>query len=176
MDVLEAPRITPEMVAEHGLSPEEYDRILKALGREPNLRRARHLLGHVVGALQLQELARSPEEAADIGAVGHPGSGRECRSDRHRRRRCGDLQDGEPQSPLLHRALPGRGDRRRRHPARRLHHGRPAGREPERASLRPARSPQDPPPRCGRRRGHRRLRQLRRRPDRRRRGQFRPRL
>ncbi len=37
MDVLEAPRITPDMVAEHGLSPEEYDRILKALGREPNL-------------------------------------------------------------------------------------------------------------------------------------------
>jgi len=36
MDVLDAPRITPEMVAEHGLSPEEYDRILKALGREPN--------------------------------------------------------------------------------------------------------------------------------------------
>jgi phosphoribosylformylglycinamidine synthase len=37
MDVLEAPRITPEIVAEHGLSPDEYDRILKALGREPNL-------------------------------------------------------------------------------------------------------------------------------------------
>jgi phosphoribosylformylglycinamidine synthase subunit PurL len=37
MDVLEAPRITPEMVADHGLSPEEYERILKALGREPNL-------------------------------------------------------------------------------------------------------------------------------------------
>ena len=37
MDVLEASRITPEIVAEHGLSPEEYDRILKALGREPNL-------------------------------------------------------------------------------------------------------------------------------------------
>ena len=37
MDVLEASRITPEMVADHGLSPEEYDRILKALGREPNL-------------------------------------------------------------------------------------------------------------------------------------------
>jgi phosphoribosylformylglycinamidine synthase len=37
MDVLEASRITPETVAEHGLSPEEYDRILKALGREPNL-------------------------------------------------------------------------------------------------------------------------------------------
>ena len=37
MDVLEAPRITPETVAEHGLSSEEYDRILHALGREPNL-------------------------------------------------------------------------------------------------------------------------------------------
>ncbi|QIK79214.1 phosphoribosylformylglycinamidine synthase subunit PurL [Sphingomonas piscis] len=29
--------ITPEIVAEHGLSEEEYQRILKALGREPNL-------------------------------------------------------------------------------------------------------------------------------------------
>src|ERR1700759_2793783 len=37
MDVLEAPRITPEIVAEHGLAPEEYDRIVKAMGREPNL-------------------------------------------------------------------------------------------------------------------------------------------
>jgi len=32
-----APAITPEIVAEHGLSPEEYDRVLNALGREPNL-------------------------------------------------------------------------------------------------------------------------------------------
>ena len=29
--------ITPEIVAEHGLQPEEYQRILKAIGREPNL-------------------------------------------------------------------------------------------------------------------------------------------
>jgi phosphoribosylformylglycinamidine synthase len=29
--------ITPEIVAEHGLSREEYDRVLHALGREPNL-------------------------------------------------------------------------------------------------------------------------------------------
>ncbi|MBB5714821.1 phosphoribosylformylglycinamidine synthase subunit PurL [Sphingomonas aerophila] len=32
-----SPQITPEIVAEHGLSPEEYDRVLHALGREPNL-------------------------------------------------------------------------------------------------------------------------------------------
>src|SRR5918994_4322503 len=37
MTVLDAPRITPEIVAEHGLSSEEYDRVLHALGREPNL-------------------------------------------------------------------------------------------------------------------------------------------
>ena len=29
--------ITPDIVADHGLSPEEYDRVLHALGREPNL-------------------------------------------------------------------------------------------------------------------------------------------
>ncbi|MGQ0660172.1 phosphoribosylformylglycinamidine synthase subunit PurL [Sphingosinicella sp.] len=29
--------ITPEIVAEHGLSPEEYERVLHALGRAPNL-------------------------------------------------------------------------------------------------------------------------------------------
>jgi phosphoribosylformylglycinamidine synthase len=29
MSVLEAPRITAEIVAEHGLSPEEYDRVLR---------------------------------------------------------------------------------------------------------------------------------------------------
>ena len=30
-------QITPEIVAEHGLSPEEYGRVLHAMGREPNL-------------------------------------------------------------------------------------------------------------------------------------------
>src|SRR6201991_3774152 len=30
-------KITPEVVAEHGLSPEEYERVLHAMGREPNL-------------------------------------------------------------------------------------------------------------------------------------------
>ena len=32
-----AESITPEIVAEHGLSPEEYQRVLNAMGREPNL-------------------------------------------------------------------------------------------------------------------------------------------
>ena len=82
------------------------------------------------------------------------------------------LQDGEPQPPLLHRALPGRGDRRRRHPARRLHHGRAADRGDERAALRRARPSEDPASRVRRRRRRRRLRQFLRRADRRRRGRI----
>src|SRR5947208_7404936 len=31
------PTITPELVAEHGLKPEEYDRILQLIGREPTI-------------------------------------------------------------------------------------------------------------------------------------------
>jgi len=30
-------QITPEIVAQHGLSAEEYARVLPAIGREPNL-------------------------------------------------------------------------------------------------------------------------------------------
>lgn len=33
----QSPAITPEIVASHGLQPDEYARILKAIGREPNL-------------------------------------------------------------------------------------------------------------------------------------------
>ena len=31
------PTITPELVAEHGLKPDEYQRILQLIGREPTL-------------------------------------------------------------------------------------------------------------------------------------------
>ncbi|WP_037499649.1 phosphoribosylformylglycinamidine synthase subunit PurL [Sphingomonas jaspsi] len=37
MTVAEAPTITPQIVADHGLNDQEYQRILNALGREPNL-------------------------------------------------------------------------------------------------------------------------------------------
>src|SRR5271166_6330598 len=33
--IAQVPAITPEVLRDHGISPEEYDRILKALGREP---------------------------------------------------------------------------------------------------------------------------------------------
>ena len=125
------PNITPELVAEHGLKPDEYQRILDLIGREPTLHRARHLLGDVERALLVQVLQGPSAHAADQGAVGDPGAGRERRRHRHRRRARRRVQDGEPQPPELHRALSGRGDRRRRHPARRVHHGRAADRLPQ---------------------------------------------
>ena len=140
------PTITPELVAEHGLKPEEYERILELIGREPTLHRARHLLGDVERALLVQVLQGASAHAADQGAVGDPGAGRERRRDRHRRRARGRVQDGEPQPPELHRALSGRGDRRRRHPARRVHHGRAADRLPQCAVLRRSQPSEDPAP------------------------------
>ena len=32
------PAITPDLVAQHGLKPDEYDRILKLIGREPTFK------------------------------------------------------------------------------------------------------------------------------------------
>jgi len=37
MDAKASPNITPEVIAEHGLTPEEYGRLLEILGREPSL-------------------------------------------------------------------------------------------------------------------------------------------
>ena len=37
MDAKAKPAITPEVVAEHGLTPAEYQRLLGILGREPSL-------------------------------------------------------------------------------------------------------------------------------------------
>ena len=34
--MIKEPAITPELVAQHGITPEEYENILKILGREPN--------------------------------------------------------------------------------------------------------------------------------------------
>ena len=118
--------------------------------------------------------ARASAQAADESAVGAHRSRRERRRDRHRRRRCGHLQDGKPQSSVVHRALSGRGDRRGRHHARRLHDGRASHRDDERAALRRACASEDPPSRVRRRFRHRRLRQLHGRADSRRRSEFPP--
>ena len=69
------------------------------------------------------------------------GAGRERRRRRHRRRAGGSLQDRVAQPSVVHRAVPGRGDRRRRDHPRHLHDGRAADRAAQLAALRSARQP-----------------------------------
>ena len=166
------PQITPELVASHGLKPDEYERILKLIGRVPSFTE----LG-IFSAMWNEHCSYKSSRLhlrgpADQGAVGDPGAGRERRRDRHRRRPGGRVQDGEPQPSELHRALSGRDHRRRRHLARRVHDGRASDRLPQCAELWRAGTSEDAPSGVGRGRRRRRLRQFVRRADRRRAGAF----
>ena len=89
--------------------------------------------------------------------------GRERRRGRRRRRHRRGHPHREPQPPVGHRALPGRGHRGRRDPPRHLHDGRPPDRPDGPAALRSARRPPQPLDRRGRRVRHLGLRQLGRR-------------
>ena len=89
--------------------PRPHGRRIRPHRRHPRPRaepdRARHLLGDVVRALQLQELARPPAHAAHPRAARAAGPGRERRRRGHRRRLAAVLQDREPQPPVVHRAV-----------------------------------------------------------------------
>ena len=136
--------------------------------------RARHVQRHVERALLVQEQPAAAGDAPHRRRRRRGRAGRERRGAADRRRARGRLQDRVAQPPQRGRAVPGRGDRRRRHPARHLRDGRPADRRPRRPPLRRSRRPPHPPPRERRGRRRRRLRQLRRRPDGRRRARLRP--
>ena len=136
--------------------------------------RARDVQRDVERALLLQEQQAPPADAADRRRRRGRRPGRERRRHADRRRLGSGLQDRVAQPPVRGRAIPGRGHRGRRHPARRLRDGRATDRGPRRAPLRrPGRRP-DTPPRQRGRQGGRRLRQLRWRPDGGRRAGLRP--
>ena len=101
----------------------------------------------------------STSAAADRGAMGAGRPGRERRRGRRGRRDRRGHPHREPQPPVRHRALPGRGHGGGRHPPRHLHHGRPAHRADGPAPLRPARRRPQPLDRRGRRQRHLGLRQ-----------------
>ncbi len=113
--------------AEHGLSEAEYARIVEILGRAPNLVELGIFSVMWSEHCSYKSSQALAEAAADRGPAGDLRPGRERGRGRHRRRHGRGVQDREPQPPELHRALPGGGDRGRRHPARRLHDGRTAG-------------------------------------------------
>jgi len=50
---MQEPAITPELIADHGLSGPEYDRILEIIDRELCLYRVGNLFGHVERTLFL---------------------------------------------------------------------------------------------------------------------------
>ena len=165
--------ITPEIVAEHGLSEEEYARILKALGRVPNLVE----LGifsvmwseHCSYKSSRVHLKKLPTEAPWV--ICGPGEN------------AGVIDIGDGDAAIFKMES-------HNHPSYiEPYQGAATGvggilRDVFTMGARPianlnalrfgsARSSQDAAPGRGRGRGDRRLRQLRRSPDRRRRGQFR---
>ena len=119
-----APAITPDLVAAHGLKPDEYERIIKLIGRTPTFtelgifsamwnEHCSYKSSRIICATlptSAPWVIQGPGENAGVIDIG----------DGH----AVDVQDGEPQPSVLYRALPGRGDRCRRHPARCVHHGR----------------------------------------------------
>jgi phosphoribosylformylglycinamidine synthase len=68
------PKITPELVASHGLKPTSTSDPASDRPRADD-HRARHRLGDVERALLLQVLENPPQDAADQGALGDPGPG-----------------------------------------------------------------------------------------------------
>ena len=136
-----------------GSAPRSSASSCDAIGRGAQPRRARRLLGDVVGALQLQELARGAARAADDRTARPAGA----RARTPARSAIGDgprggVQDREPQPSVVHRAVSGRRHRRRRHPARRVHDGRAPDRQPQLAALRQLRPSAHPLPDRRRRR------------------------
>ena len=138
--------VTPEVVREHNLNELEYGRIVEMLGRTPTLTE----LG-VFSALwsehcSLQALQAGAQDVSDHRPPGGAGAGRERRRAPAPRGVGGRLQDRIPQPPLGGRALSGRRDRRGRHPARCLHHGRSPGRGAQQPAVRAAGPSPEPLP------------------------------
>ena len=152
---------TPHEARSHRLGVRSYPRTARAIAERL---RARRLLASLVRALRLQALGAAAATPAVERCACPPRAGRERRGDRSRRGSRRRVQGGVAQPPVRRRAVPGRGDRRRRDPPRHRGDGSTADRIARRPPLRRTGLALSP---GGRR--HRPLRQLRRRPERRRR-------
>ena len=140
------PKVTPDLAFAHGLTAEEYDRIIGRAGTRADVHRARPLRRALVRALRVQALARLPPPAAHGRLrTSSRGRARTRASSTSATGLAARVQDREPQPPVVHRAVPGRGHRRRRHPPRHLHHGRAAHRHPGLPALRRSGGPADAP-------------------------------
>ena len=160
-----------------GLTDDEYARIRTILGRRPT---SAELAIYSVMWSEHCSYKSSRSAPAPVRREG-PGHGRAAgrhgRERRRGRRRPGlrrHLQDRVAQPPVLRRAVPGCGHRRRRHRARHPDHGRTAGRGDGLAAVRACRRPRHRAGAARRGGRHRRLRQLPGPAEHRRRGGLRP--
>ncbi len=69
------PAITPALIAEHGLTPDEYRRLVDMLGREPTFTELGHRQRVVERALLVQAFASAPQDASHDGAFRVAGAG-----------------------------------------------------------------------------------------------------
>src|SRR3989475_6218168 len=115
--------MTKDLIVQHGLTEEEYQKIVTLLGRELNLtelgmfsvmwsehcsyKSSRTFLKKL--PMDAPHVIQGPGENAGVVDIGRRSG---CR-----------LQDGKPQPSVLHRAVPRRRDGGRGHPPRHLHDG-----------------------------------------------------
>jgi hypothetical protein len=166
--------ITPEIIEQHNLTTEEYEKIKRIMGREPNLTE----LGvfsvmwseHCSYKSSRVHLKRLPTRGSRVIVPPGENAGVVDIGDDW----CVAFKVESHNHPSFIEPFPGSGDRRRRYLARCLHNGRPARRGDEQPAFWSARRSQTRQPQSldieGVRRGHRPLRQLLRRADDRRRG------
>jgi len=115
-------KVTPELAAEHGLTAEEYARIQKILGREPNFTE--------LGIFSVMWSEHCPTNRARCICAACRLAVLRCCRDRAKTRVSSISatvwprhSNGIAQSSELRRAVPGCGDRRGRDSARYLHDG-----------------------------------------------------
>jgi phosphoribosylformylglycinamidine (FGAM) synthase-like enzyme len=109
--------ITPQLVADHGLKPDEFEKIVSLIGRQPTYTELGIFSAMWNEHCSYKSSKKWLKTLPTTGSARHPGSRGKCRRRRYRRRSGRGLQDGIAQPSELHRALSGCGDRRWRHPA-----------------------------------------------------------
>ena len=120
------PAITPELVAAHGLKPDEYERLLGIIGREPTFTE--------LGIFSAMWNEHCSYKSSKKWLRTLPTTGPQVICGPGENAGVVDIGDGQAvifkmeshNHPSYIEPLSGRGDRRGRHPARRLHHGRAA--------------------------------------------------
>ena len=113
-------KVTLQTAAEHGLTSDEYSRIQKILGRDPNLTE--------LGIFSVMWSEHCSYKSSRVHSEAPPNTGPargarargKCRRRRYWRRPCRCLQNRIPQPSQLRRTIPRRSHRRRWNPARHL--------------------------------------------------------